>query len=281
MRKTILLLSFLFTVGGVVAQQNTEDRGVGTTTKAGQKILPQAGDIAIGIDATPFLKYAGNALNGTSNNDAPGFQYNDNVFGSSTIFGKYFLTDNTALRVKLHLGFYSETDKELVVDANNSDKKVEDSRTLSQNGLGLSVGYETRRGYGRLQGFYGAEAGLGFTSRSTSYDYGNKWTSGSMPPSAWNVGGTRPIDYSYGSTFQGMLGGFTGVEYFIAPKLSVGAELGVGLRFTSTGKATGEYQVVKVPNGGVMTEKEEVSGGASSFSFAANYRGALNVIFHF
>lgn len=262
------------------AQDNTEDRSVGTTTKLGQKILPQAGDIAIGIDAAPFLKYAGNAFNGTANNSAPGFEYNDNVFGTSTIFGKYFLTDKTALRVKLHLGFNSITDKELVTDANDSNKEVEDSETISSNALGLSVGYEIRRGYGRLQGFYGAEAGLGFTSSKTSYDYANNWTSGSMPPSAWIVSGGRPINYSSGSTFQGMLGGFAGVEYFIAPKLSVGAELGLGLRFTSTGKATREYETQKVPNG-VITEKEDISGGASSFNFATNYKGSLNVIFHF
>lgn len=280
MKKTILLLSLLLTVGNAFAQDNTEDRVVGTTTKSGQKILPQAGDIAIGIDAAPFLKYACNALNGTADNEAPVFKYDDNVFGSSTIFGKYFLTDQSALRVKFHLGFYSDTKKELVADANSSDKKVEDSQKTSKNSFGISVGYEKRRGYGRLQGFYGAEAGLGLTSSSVSYDYANKWTSGSMPPSAWGASGYRLVDFSYGSTFQGLLGGFTGVEYFIAPKLSVAAEMGIGLRFTSTGKATREYQTEKVPNG-VITEKEDASAGSSSFSFAANYRGALNVIFHF
>lgn len=66
----------------------------------------QAGDIAISIDATPFLEYIGNAFN-TGFNEAP-------YFGDGTIIGRYFLSEKGALRLQLDFGFNNSISKTLV-----------------------------------------------------------------------------------------------------------------------------------------------------------------------
>lgn len=293
MKKLFLTLGLGLCLTTAFAQSTEEERTVGTTTKSGQVILPQAGDIAIGIDATGVLEYLGNSFNGKTNNSASNiFNYNDNVFGTNSIYGKYFLTDKTAIRVKLHLGFGSDTQKELVQDdknvAANPDARVEDSYKNSNTALGLRVGYEIRRGYGRLQGFYGAEVGLGISSESHTYEYGNIMdkdngaTSNNFNGNA-NSRYDRATKLSSGSTFQGLVGGFAGVEYFVAPKLSVGGELGLGILFKSTGDAKLTTESVKdrgTSNPSVET-KETKSAGSSSFDFKANYSAAVTVAFHF
>lgn len=294
MKKLFLTLGLGLCLTAAFAQSNEEDRSVGTTTKSGQKILPQAGDYAIGIDATGMLNYLGNSLNGNENNDASDiFKYKDNVFGTNSIYVKYFLTDNTAIRVKLHLGFESDTRKMFVPDDMDRTAEVEDSYKNSNTALGLRVGYEIRRGYGRLQGFYGAEVGLGVASESDTYKYGNSMnktdgaSSFNFGDNINNIANYKAIDRntkeSHGSTFQGLLGGFAGVEYFVAPKLSVGGELGLGLLFESTGNAKTTNEYIKDygdANASVQT-KETETAGSSSFEFKANYSAAVTVAFHF
>ena len=66
--------------------------------------LPEAGDVTLGINAVPFLNYLGNCFGKTQENKinpkkiggvptVPGL---DNP--TMSIFGKYFLTDKTAIR---------------------------------------------------------------------------------------------------------------------------------------------------------------------------------------
>lgn len=294
MKKLFLTLGLGLCLTAAFAQSTQEERTIGTTTKSGQQILPQAGDYAIGIDATGILNYLGNSLNGNTNNDASDiFNYDDNVFGTNSIYVKYFLTDNTAIRVKLHLGFDSFTDKYLSDNDNNTTDPtatVEDSYKNSASALGLRVGYEIRRGYGRLQGFYGAEVGLGINSVSHTFEYGNDMKVGGT--SSHNFAPESPdgTPYSnasttsritkagFGSTFQGLVGGFAGVEYFVAPKLSVGGEVGLGLRFVSTGK--GKVEGVDA-SGSEVKDFSNEKAGSSAFEFKSNYSAAVTVAFHF
>lgn len=304
MKKLILTLGLGLCLTSVFAQSTEQERQAGTTTKSGQVILPQTGDIAIGIDASNVLNYLGNSLNGNTNNHYGSgiFNYEDNIFNAPSIYAKYFLSDNSAVRVKLHLGFDSYTQKSQVVDDAavradaTSEAKLEDSYKNSLSGLGLRVGYEMRRGYGRLQGFYGAEVGLGFRGETDTYDYANGMYIDSAAPAnngatstTWaglgNSKTSRTTKKSSGSQFQGMVGGFLGVEYFVAPKLSIGGEFGLGLRFSSTGKSKTETESVKLntTSGSYYIDNKEVegAGGPNSFEFTTNYSGALTVAFHF
>ena len=314
MKKLIVTLGLGLCLTSAFAQSTEQERQAGTKTKSGRMILPQAGDIAIGIDAGSILNYVGNTFNGNINNTHGEeiFRYNDNIFRGPAIYAKYFLTDNSAIRIKLHVGFDSKTRTNFVADdaakrANPDSKaQVEDSFKDSQSGLGLRVGYEIRRGYGRLQGFYGAEVGLGFRGRSHTFDYGNKLNIDNTTPANTGAtstnfaqipstglsysnatGGTfnrnqRYLKNDFGSTFQGFIGGFVGVEYFVAPKLSVGGEFGVGIRFSKTGKGKSEVEFVDYKNGEYFLDtREQEIGGVSSFAFDTNYSAALNLTFHF
>lgn len=269
MKKVILTLGLVFSLTSVFAQTNTADREVGTTTKAGQKILPQAGDFAIGIDVISFA--------GEGNYDALSFIYNDAFLGGDkpTIYGKYFLSDQSAIRAKLHIGFTSNTLKnEGEPKTGTTDQFVTDKETTSTTGLGLTVGYEIRRGYGRLQGFFGPEVGLGFLSSKTTFDYGN--------PIDKDNTAQRPLEVkTMGSNFYAKLGGFAGVEYFIAPKISLGGELGLGLNMATTGKTKEQGEKWNATDQNVEKVDKDGKVSSSAFDFNVGYSTSVNVTFYF
>lgn len=103
----------------------------------------------------------------------------------------------------------------------------------------MSLGYEFRRGYGRLQGFYGAEVSLGVWSGKIGYDYGNPITPNNQTPTSAfgsSVGGERWLEIKSGTFFNIGLNAFVGVEYFFARKMSLGGELGLGFDYQSHSK---------------------------------------------
>ncbi|MCB0380481.1 MAG: hypothetical protein KDD24_04440 [Flavobacteriales bacterium] len=61
MKKRLLFVAAIFAATATFAQD-------GLTSKKGEAYLPEAGDWAIGIDANPFLNYAGNLFNGNTGN---------------------------------------------------------------------------------------------------------------------------------------------------------------------------------------------------------------------
>lgn len=273
MKKLIFTLALSMIFVGIYAQ--ADPRSIGTTTKSGQVILPEKGDFAIGIDATSFLKYIGNSFNGNvDNNNIKIFDYKGGIFEAPAIYGKYFFSESSALRVKLNLGFDNQKTKEPVEDINADGEFVDDEISVSSNSFGITAGYEWRRGYGRLQGYAGPELGLGFGSQSISYDYGN--------PINKNNPQTTPRKTSEkeGSVFAFKVGGFVGVEYFIAPKLSIGGEASLGLATYSNGKNSIETERWNDEDSRI--DRDKVEGGSSShFEMKAAYSGVLNITFHF
>jgi hypothetical protein len=161
-------------------------------TKNGTPVLPEAGEFSIGIDAVPVLNYFGNLFNQAGNNAAVGYQQ------ANTITGTYMKTANLAYRGKLRIGL------------NNSS--VDSVDTQSTN-ITVGGGIMKYRGKGRLQGYYGAEAGINTSSGSVS-------VSGTETKAPSTLG------------FYGR--GFIGAQYFVAPKVSIGTEYGWGPSFNKT-----------------------------------------------
>ena len=69
-----------------------------------------------------------------------------------------------------------------------------------------------------------------------------------------------------------------GVEYFVAPKISIGAEFGWGLQVTNRKnnettyeRYTSEYEVYTIEDGNTSTVNLDTD----------NFDGAINVFFHF
>ena len=261
--KKLIFATALLLCASVMVFAQTEERALGTTTKSGKQILPQAGDFGLSIDATPILDYLGGFL---SNGGGSGASFDAPDF---TITGQYFLTNDRSIRASLNLGFGSTTRK--FISATDVDK--EDSRTISNSELFLSVGYAFHRGYGRLQAYYGPEIGLGFAGSKTTWKYGD-------PLSATNLSRANAIETKAGTSFEFGLGGFLGVEYFFAPKMSIGGEFGLGLRFASVGESLVKNESWDIADSKVKTE-ENTTPGRSSFDFGTVPTGSINVTFYF
>lgn len=270
MKKQITTVAMALAFGLFTA--NAQD----LTSKKGEPILPEEGDWGIGIDATPFLNYAGNFFGKTAANTAPTWNF---LTSNNTIVGKYFKDATTAYRAAIRLGFGSFKDANYVSDDTNTStepKFVQDTRTISYNGIGISAGMEKRKGKTRLQGFYGGEVGIFVGGSKEKYTYGNAFNNpnGNTTPTStdWStnppssVGAAfRPTEVKNGSTFQFGLRGFIGAEYFVLPKMSIGGEFGWGLGFQSTGEGsvTTEYWDVASSSVKTLTTK---TGKSSSFA---------------
>jgi hypothetical protein len=224
MKKSVIFAAVLCIAGATNAQDVL-------TSKKGVPILPEAGNYSIGIDATPFLDYAGNMFNGNAGNVSPGFSYNaDRPF---SIYGKYFIDANSAYRATFRLGFNSSSSKNMVADASPgaaADDMVEDVFKNSAMNITLGFGKEWRRGKGRLQGVYGGEGLLNLNSSKVTNEYGNDFEDVALLP-----GDFRTLETKNGLGFGISVRGFVGVEYFIAPKMSLGAEYGYALGFNVNG----------------------------------------------
>jgi hypothetical protein len=226
MRKTILSLSLCLSIAA--AAQETEQPQTSS-------YLPKAGDFALGVDATPFLEYAGNFFSLSGGNAAPTFR----GLQGQGIYGKYFLDDSHAIRAKLLLDMYSTSNKQSVqndeaVGATPGATAI-DTRKTGVTNVSLSAGYEFRRGRGRVQGFWGGELALGLGRSSVTCEYGNPMTVANPTPTTSNFDNTssnpaaRRLEAKGGLNFTGGLRGFVGVEYFIANQASLGGELSLGL----------------------------------------------------
>lgn len=291
MKKSITILAFAFGITGAFAQD--------LTSKKGEPILPEAGDWAIGIDATPFLNYAGNFFGKTNNNNAPTFNFFTN---NLTITGKYFQEATTAYRGTLRIGFNNNNTREMVANrmftapsltANGfptAAPMVENSWKTSGLNIGLSAGIEKRKGKTRLQGFYGGEVGISLSTKKDVFEYGNTLAVVSTPPvpnqaqsvdvdaadafgGALNVVAANTVFQSGAgagvdariterknpTTFSFGVRGFIGAEYFVLPKLSIGGEFGWGLGLTTTGASETTYETVGNKGGGVLDEVGSVT----------------------
>jgi hypothetical protein len=265
MKKSLIILgSSLLFVAATVAQEGGSEP---MKSKNGHTILPESGDWAIGIDASPFFRYAGNMFNNNSSNQAPTWNgYTDNPF---ILLGKYFADDNTAYRAIFAVTRDSDYRTNKVLKAmpqptpnqffTDSLNWATDSRRAVGGGrFVVGGGLEKRRGHGRLQGFYGGEALFSFEGRSARYyEYGNALTqntdvfnpdvdpndgtyttnwgdnirNGNLQDQVMSSG--RLLESKTGTTFGFGVRAFIGAEYFIFPKISLGGEFGWGLGLSS------------------------------------------------
>jgi hypothetical protein len=310
MKKSILAVAVVLGATSLFAQK--------LESKNGEAYLPASGDWALGIDATPFLNYFGNFIGGGQNaNNAPTWNF---LTTNQTITGKYFVEDDMAYRASLRLGFGSNSEKVMVADRSIDPTapstwpalaaEVENKGKWSSMNIGLAVGLEKRRGFGRLQGYYGAELGFNLMSNGSKYEYGNALTASN---SAVNVDITAADDFGgniisdvdglgvtnnariteqkSGLGFGIGLRGFIGAEYFVMPRLSIGGEFGWGLVFMSNGAGSTTYETEGTTATGTIEQIEtRTTEGSKSSTFGVDTdsntslfgaAGSLRMVFHF
>lgn len=292
MKKTILSTALALIVIGAVAQESG-----GMTSKKGEAILPEANDWALSIDAAPVMNYLGNMLNGNTGNASPTWGYPGTPLA---ITGKLFKDEHTAYRGMLRLGFGSSSNNNYVDDnANTTDPTamVSDSWKSAYHNIVLGGGLEMRRGKTRLQGYYGGMLMFGIGGTKDTYTYGNGYSSTNTTPTStvWtptvsaSPAPARVTENKGGSTMMIGLRGFVGAEYFIFPKMAVGAEFGWGLGMTSTGEGeiTTEYWNAAGTPPAVKSTTSKV-GKSSTFGLDTDVNGmqmmptgALTLTLHF
>lgn len=250
MKKKVILLAAMFAGATTFAQD--------LTSKKGEAILPEAGDWAIQLDASPFLNFAGNLFN--SGATAPGASWlNTSV---NYIAGKYFVDASTAYRARFGVAFKSSSVTTPVTDVSPgaaAGATVDNKTTVSGTPIVLGGGIEMRKGSTRLQGYYGGELMLWLAGPGkTKNEYGNSMEND------FNANGTaaRVTEVKGGSTFGLGIVGILGVEYFLAPKISIGAEYSWGINFRSTGAVTTTTETWDAVNN--TAKSTEVTGGKNS-----------------
>jgi len=290
MKKTISLLIVMLVSFAAFSQQDSVLR-----SKRGYVILPEADEWGLGVAANPFLNYLGNIFNGTSFQDGPNVDYASNPANSIAIFGKKMIDPHTAYRARFNVSTGLNTNKAVMpMDEISPDLSapafIDDWEKRSSTIISLTAGIEKRRGKSRVQGIYGGELVVGFTTAKNTYQYGNPYSLNFNSPTTHNFdgnllpGGGRKTEEKFGSTFLVGARGFVGVEYFIAPKVSIGGEFGYMLAFRTTGKTyvTSEYW-----NGAtnsaqtVKTERYDNQGLSSIGIGVDNLNGSINLLFYF
>lgn len=259
MKKKVLFVAALF-IGATTFAQD------GLTSKKGEAFLPEAGDFAIGFDGQSFVDYFGNLASGNDAHNSLSFNNSYNTF-----YGKMFKDENTAYRGQVRIGM-SSTSMDILHSGSTGDSLTDNVSTSNGFTFIVGAGLEKRRGSGRLQGVYGAQLLFGMIGgASTTNEYGQ-----ALDPLV--ASGPRTLENNGGSTMTFGLNGFAGVEYFILPKFSLGAEVNWGLGFGSTGE--GEI-VTESSDGVAVTQMTSKSGGNSSFSLDNSAGANFKVMFHF
>ncbi|HEX4888251.1 MAG TPA: hypothetical protein VFV37_09430 [Luteibaculaceae bacterium] len=252
-------------------------------SKKGEAILPEAGDYALGFDAVPLF----NALKFNSAATI-GAGYPNQYMG---VMVKRFTDAKNATRFGIRFGVGSDLTIEEVekrtAGAVDGDNLVENRLTSKGFDATFSYGKEMRRGNTRVQGYWGYEGMLNLNARRTTIEYGNDFND--LPNTNPYVGG-NPLygndDAVYLTQSRSGIGfglgarAFIGVEYFIAPKISINAEYGFGAMLNTTPR--GERDVTTVDGGVDTDETIEGTVRTSSFNLATDItQGAVRMIFHF
>ena len=195
MKKIILSLVAVFAFGAVSAQNLVSSKG--------EQYLPKQGDWSIGFNAGNALNFIGNAFNGNTRNSSADLFEGQNVLNFGTdVF-------SSTASVITFVGKKFDTDNtatRYTASFNFNFEKQKDVDGTSSFGLVAGYGKEWRKGTTRLQGYYGVDGLVGLVSPAKK-------------------------QFGFGIGAQG----FAGVEYFIFPKVALGAQYtyGVGLEYAS------------------------------------------------
>lgn len=267
--------------------------------KNGVDMMPSSGEWGVGMNALPVLNYVGNAFNGNTNNTFMGGNKFVNYWSGNTLFGKYMLSDDNAVRMQLRIGQTNWTYNNYVYSdrANNPDSLVLDTYTNTTSNYNIGVGYEFRRGKNRLRGIYGGEVMYMFQRGiSTNYSYGNDFGIGNQAPTAtswfsWGgvasegTVGERVVSQSGGNWNGGGVRGFIGVEYYVLPKICIGTEFGWGIMYGKSGEMTTRTEyfspTAAVPTGEKIW-RETTTAASSGWNIDTdNFGGSLYMMFYF
>lgn len=265
-----------------------------------KQYLPEKGDFAVGVDIVPLLKTIGGAFKSGEAVPAGGtpFTYNSMFLKPNvSVMGRYMLTDKWGLKANLGVAVRSENfrsyatdDLETYLDP-TSEAKVEDCRKVTQSGMTLTFGAEYRIGSRRVQGIVGFGIMGGFSTFNTSYSYGNRITElNRTPTNSFGDQVTAGVPSGYRITDaktqgpNGVLGAYAslGAEWFVAPKVSLGAEVDLTFYTAFSAKGCVKSQGYNEAYQTIDTRTDLTTPGDNSYNFGTdNIAGSVYVSFYF
>ena len=205
-------------------------------------------------DAVPMYKPA-------SGNSTLEFQFAPLGGSPLTIGGiKYrtFTSESTALRANIFLGYSNTTDVTLGMDMNGDEIELKDKSSAID--ISIAPGFEMHmNGTDRLSPYFGGELSLGFGSSSDKSE-----TYVPFDPTG------AVVDEVYTQTTKN--GNFTvgvnalaGFDFYVAPHLYIGGEMGFGIEFmsefdTKTSSDQPGSKDVETPNGGAINVGPNAKG---------------------
>lgn len=258
--------------------------------------LPQAGSWGFTINANPFLNLAYIFGFDETNGFVGGQAYLQPLL---SVAGKYMITDNLGVRMNVgwlyrfrSQGAYSRDDMAYRADR-QSIAQVVDRRNAHNAGASFSAAAEYRIGKRRVQGVVGGGLIYAFNYADVRYTYGNAISPENPSPSFTNFEYSGPSREGFSSTrylkqfynapthYFGLMG-FLGVEWFISPWFSLGAEINVAAVYNWTQKLYYEAEGFNSYTKQQETWRQEVAPRSHGFDFGIGNIGAnFNLTFYF
>lgn len=281
---------------------------LGAEEKEKKQYLPEEGDWALGIDVVPVLRYIGNAFNGTNGTNeithvggtpftSGNAHFRDRgLMPDVSIMGKYMLTDEWALRANIGLMISAENEKAYSINdqallANPlSEAKVTDGVRHERNGVSMMLGAEYRKGSRRVQGVFGGGLLFAFQNNKDTYSWGNAFTEINQSPSSYTFAGMPNVPAGYrvlkqngtGSDVYLGLTGSAGIEWFVAPKIALGAEVNLSLYYIFGSQTYVESEGYNTTSGKIDTRTDLLSPGDNGIYFGTeSLGGSLYMTFYF
>ncbi len=274
---------------------------ISAQNEGGKNYLPEKGDMAFGINVKPVLKYVGNVFNSSVDNELDYLggepistkEYRNDIIPDVSVMGKYMLTENWGLRANVGMMFGTDKKRSYVADDQNAElnpfdeTKLIDVKKTKKNGMSLLLGAEYRKGNNRVQGVFGMGVLFGVLSEKTTYKYANAVTSLNQNPTSawysdWAKSPYRPLEEK---TDKGVFYGITGsagIEWFVAPKVSLGAEVNLSLYGINKGQLYTISEGYNVASQKVEERTDLTSPGDRNFRFGTeNLGGSLYMAFYF
>ena len=174
---------------------------------------------------------------------------------------RYFLTDNSAFRVRFGLG---STTNKTSVKSGTSDV-ISDVTVKSGRNISLTPGYEIHfEGTSKLSPYVGAQLGISLGGKASTV----ATNSASSSPTSSTIVDGASYKSTAGSVFGLSLGLMMGADYYIADGVFIGAEFGLGLfSMSSTGE---DETVIKASStASEVTTKTQKFSSSSLFGVTA------------
>ncbi|MGN1240188.1 MAG: hypothetical protein ACI4TV_04865, partial [Paludibacteraceae bacterium] len=293
--KRILSLALSLVVATVAfAQGETKPQREKKQLKDYSEYLPKAGDVAIGFSLNPLANFVGNMFNGNEWNIL------ENLAGEpmlcptpdiASIMAKYMLTDQLGLKVNLGFGcnIYSRNgyivDEAAVLMNPLSEAKVIDTYKVNKLSGSIALGVEYHVGKQLpVQGVFGAGLLYAVGHETHRYKYGNAITELNQTP-AYNYDVFqsttvfRDLYYMQGRVLSDQaedlihrVGAYAsvGIEWFVAPRISLGANVNLNICYTLNPARATIYEGWNPLTSQVEQYTELVAPASHGFTFSTD-----------